>query len=168
MLTNTESSLDGLITVKESPADSQSAFYNLVNDVAEEILQKQRINYEKRLWDLPLDYNLIDHLDEIVEYEAALTLVNRGIIPTDNFYFQSVVVRLAYDAITDAVEFAWICENSRFTQEEVQKLIDTAASTVLWHKNFALESMLTYQQKQATDLMYLYGNRKDICQSCGK
>jgi hypothetical protein len=151
MLTNTDSSLDGLITVNESPEASQDAYKALIADIAENIVKGEQAIYEKQLWELPLDIDLIDHLGEIPEYEAALVLIEQNIIPTDNFYFQSVVVRLAFNAIQDNTEFAWICENSRFTQQQVQAMIDLAANTVLWNENFALAE--TYK---GSDLMYYY------------
>ncbi len=176
MLTNTDSSLDGLVTVNESPEASQDAYKALVAGIAENLVKGEQAIYEKALWELPLDIDLIDHLGEIPEYEAALVLIEQKIIPTNNFYFQSLVVRLAFNAIEDDIEFAWICENSRFTPEQVQELIDVACNTVLWNTNFALESMTERQQEKyiwveqvysqvPNALRNYYGNQ--ACGRCG-
>lgn len=61
----------------------------------------------------------------------AVATIHQGAIPHSNPYWQELVVRTAYNAITNADEFANICRNSNFTQEQVQKMIDVAVGAVL-------------------------------------
>jgi hypothetical protein len=85
-----------------------------------------------------LDYDLADQLTDVFYYEAALVCIERGDLPLDNPAWQALVVRLAYNAITDADNFAYIIEHSRFSVSDVQRMLDLAAGAVLQHPNFQL------------------------------
>lgn len=69
--------------------------------------------------------------------------ITQDTIPHLNPYWQSLVVRTAYDAITDIEEFANICRNSKHTQEEVQRMIDLAVGAVLSNPRFTIQGFST-------------------------
>lgn len=85
-----------------------------------------------------LDYDLANQLTDVFYYEAALVCIERGTIPKDNPAFQALVVRLAYNALTDTENFEYIIKHSRFTVTDIQKMLDLAAGAVLQHPNFKL------------------------------
>ena len=69
--------------------------------------------------------------------------ITQDTIPHLNPYWQSLVVRTAYAAITDIEEFANICRNSKHTQEEVQRMIDLAVGAVLSNPRFTIQGFST-------------------------
>jgi hypothetical protein len=85
-----------------------------------------------------LDYDLADQLTDVFYYEAALVCIERGNLPLDNPAWQALVVRLAYNAITDTENFEYIVEHSRFSVADIQRMLDLAAGAVLQHPNFKL------------------------------
>lgn len=179
MLTNTESSLDNLPSINDHNEEVQTAYKAIVDDVAESILTGNKsTRFDDRIWQIKgINLDTADHIDgDIYAWEAALVLISKGIIPKNNYYFQRLVVRLAYNAIENATEFAWICQNSRFTETEVQQMIDLAASQILLNDNFELNGFEHYEIEQAgyvqniyvdgyEPLQNLYGNKP--CNRCG-
>lgn len=179
MLTNTDSSLDNLPSINDHTGDVQTAYKAIIDDVAESIIAGNEITrFDDRIWQIKgINLDTADHIDgNTYTYEAALVLISKGIIPKDNYYFQRLVVRMAYNAIENATEFAWICENSRFTQTEVQQMIDLAASQILVNDNFELNGFEHYEIEHAgyvqniyvdgyEPLQNLYGNKP--CNRCG-
>lgn len=105
---------------------------------------------EKRIWDEIgiYDHDLADHLTDTVGYEAALVQISEDKIPHNNLYWQTLVIRTAYNMITDIEQFIYICEYSRFTQEEVQRMIDLAVGAVLSNPKFCIENFNTYEGKR--------------------
>lgn len=105
---------------------------------------------EKRIWDEIgiYDRDLADHLTDTVGYEAALVQIAEDRIPHNNLYWQTLVIRTAYNMITDIEQFVYICEYSRFSQEEVQRMIDLAVGAVLSNPKFCIENFNTYSQKR--------------------
>lgn len=97
-------------------------------------------NAEKQIWRKigSVDYKLADDLTNEYPYEAALVCIQRGELPLDNYEWQQLVVRLAYNAISDIEEFESCIAHSRFSVEDVQEMLDLAASQVLKHPNFKL------------------------------
>lgn len=112
-------------------------------------------NAEKRIWDEIgiYDHDLADKLTDTVGYEAALVQISEDRIPHDNLYWQTLVIRTAYNMITDIEEFIYICEHSRFSQEEVQKMIDLAVGAVLSNPKFCIENFNTYSQRQQLEVL---------------
>lgn len=140
-------------------------YQQVIDRHAHNLVTGQRTTIESDLWQLATDsdtYNSIDYVtDGVYEYEAALVEIAKGNIPKDNIYFQALVVRLAYNAITNIEEFEWIVANSRFTEKDIQQMIDLAASQVVWHKNFVIDEWLTFTGEQAGYVQYIYdGNDK--------
>jgi hypothetical protein len=82
------------------------------------------------------DYINPDHTITM-QTEAINTIIDNQ-IPHANPYWQSLVVRLAYNAITNVDEFENLIKNSNFTIEEVQRMVDVAAGAVLQHPNFKI------------------------------
>jgi hypothetical protein len=70
--------------------------------------------------------------------EEALAVIKSNSIPHGNAYWQGLVVRLAYNAITNADEFANMVKSGNFTQAEVQRMIDLAVGAVLSSNQFTL------------------------------
>lgn len=97
-------------------------------------------NAEKQIWRTigPVDYDLADELTNEYPYEAALVCIERGEMPLDNYEWQQLVVRLAYNAISDIEQFQSLIAHSRFSVEDVQQMLDLAAATVLKHPNFSI------------------------------
>lgn len=97
-------------------------------------------NAEKQIWRKigSVDYELADELTNEYPYEAALICIERGQLPLDNYEWQQLVVRLAYNAISDTEEFESCIAHSRFSADDVQRMLDLAASQVLKHPNFNL------------------------------
>ena len=95
---------------------------------------------EEKIWReiAPIDYNLADELVSELPYEAALVCIERGEIPSHNPEFQRLVVSLAYNAISNYENFVSLIEHSRFSIEDVQRMLDLAAGEVLKHPNFSL------------------------------
>ena len=83
-----------------------------------------------------------------IDYTITLSVqatesITKDSIPHLNPYWQSLVVRTAYDAITNVEEFANICRNSKHTQEEVQRMIDLAVGAVLSNPRFSITGFKT-------------------------
>jgi len=83
-----------------------------------------------------------------IDYTITLSIeatesITKDSIPHLNQYWQSLVVRTAYDAITNVEEFANICRNSKHTQEEVQRMIDLAVGAVLSNPRFSITGFET-------------------------
>lgn len=83
-----------------------------------------------------------------IDYTITLSIqatesITKDSIPHLNAYWQSLVVRTAYDAITDIEEFANICRNSKHSQEEVQRMIDIAVGAVLSNPRFSITGFET-------------------------
>jgi hypothetical protein len=95
---------------------------------------------EEKIWReiAPIDYDLADNLVSEYPYEAALVCIERGEIPADNPEWQRLVVSLAYNAISNHEQFVSLIEHSRFSIEDVQRMLDLAAGEVLKHPNFSL------------------------------
>lgn len=130
-------------------------FYKELDITFQEIVNELTITgdsgkAEKRIWNEIgiYDHDLADHLTDTVGYEAALVQISEDKIPHNNLYWQSLVIRTAYNMITNIDEFVYICEYSRFTQEEVQSMIDLAVGAVLSNPKFCIENFNTYSQKQ--------------------
>lgn len=141
--------------------------YNTILDqYSATLITGKTSNIETQLWKLandPKSYDAIDYVtDGVYYYEAALIEIAKGNIPTDNIYFQALIVRLAYNAITNADEFAWIVANSRFTEKDIQEMIDLAASMVVWHKNFQIDTYLTIEGEHAGYVQYVYSNNTNV------
>lgn len=87
-------------------------------------------------------------LDNQIDYEIgikteAVEAISNDTIPHANPYWQSLVVRTAYDAITNVEEFANICRTGNKTQEEVQRMIDIAVGAVLSNPRFSIAGFST-------------------------
>ena len=110
---------------------------------------------EKRIWDEIgiYDHDLADKLTDTVGYEAALVQISEDKIPHDNLYWQTLVIRTAYNMITNIEEFIYICEHSRFSQEEVQQVIDLAVGAVLSNPKFCIENFNTYSQRKQLEVL---------------
>jgi hypothetical protein len=83
-----------------------------------------------------------------IDYTITLSIqatesITKDSIPHLNPYWQSLVVRTAYNAITDTEEFANICRNSKHSQEEVQRMIDLAVGAVLSNPRFSITGFET-------------------------
>jgi hypothetical protein len=83
-----------------------------------------------------------------IDYEITLSIqatesITKDSIPHLNPYWQSLVVRTAYDAITNVDEFAKICRGSKYTQQEVQRMIDLAVGAVLSNPRFSSTGFIT-------------------------
>lgn len=147
-------------TVEPISGEARKLYNELMLEHSANIITGQK-NIEAELWDIaklfPETYDTIDHItDGLFQYEAALIEIGKGNIPADNVYYQALVVRLAYNAITNIDGFAWIVANSRFTEQDIQTMIDLAASQVVWHKNFEIDERLTMEGEQAGYLQYVY------------
>lgn len=90
--------------------------------------------------------DLADQLVDTVGYEAVLVSIEQGKIPHNNLYWQMLVIRTAYNMIADIDEFVYICEHSRFSQEQVQQMIDYAVGAVLSNPKFNIEAFSTRSQ----------------------
>lgn len=90
---------------------------------------------------MALEGDYIDHT--INSSTEALTTLQRDEIPHTNPYWQGLVVRLAYNAITSADEFADMVRSGKFTAEEVQRMLDLAAGAVLNGNQFRLQGLDT-------------------------
>lgn len=110
---------------------------------------------EKRIWDEIgiYDHDLADKLTDTVGYEAALVQISEDKIPHDNLYWQTLVIRTAYNMITNIEEFIYICEHSRFSQEEVQQMIDLAVGAVLSNPKFCIDNFNTYSQRKQLEVL---------------
>jgi len=85
-----------------------------------------------------------DLLDHTINFSSeALETIKRDEIPHSNQYWQALVVRLAYNAITSADEFADMVRSGNFTAEEVQRMLDLAAGAVLNGNQFRLQDLQT-------------------------
>ena len=110
--------------------------YQQIVDKTADCLQQGMSNNpdaESQIWSQigAIDYDLADQLTDVFYYEAALVCIERGEMPTDNPAWQTLVVKLAYNAIADADNFAYIIERSRFDQAEIQKMLDLAMCSIL-------------------------------------
>jgi len=130
-------------------------FYKELNITYQEIVDEyvytgDGAKAEKRIWDEIgiYDWDLADKLTDSVGYEWALVQLAQDKIPHDNLYWQTLVIRTAYNLITDIEQFIYICEHSRFTQEEVQRMIDLAVGAVLSSPRFCIENFQTYEGKR--------------------
>lgn len=137
-----------------------TGYNQVIDEHSQNLITGKTREIESELWKLATDQQSYDSIDYVTDgvyyYEAALVEISKGNIPAENIYFQSLIVRLAYNAITNVEEFAWIVANSRFTEKDIQQMIDLAASMVVWHKNFELDSHLTVEAEHASYLQYLY------------
>lgn len=137
-----------------------TGYTQILDRYSADLVTGKQTDIEKQLFTLATDqqsYDSIDYVtDGVYEYEAVLIELSKGNLPIDNLYFQSLVVRLAYNAITNVDEFQWIVANSRFTEKDIQQMIDTAASTVVWHKNFQIDTYLTIEGEHAGYVQYVY------------
>lgn len=85
-----------------------------------------------------------DYIDQTINSSTeALEVIKRDSIPHSNEYWQALVVRLAYNAITNADEFANMVRSGKFTAEEVQRMLDLAAGAVLNSNQFRLQGLET-------------------------
>lgn len=90
----------------------------------------------------------VEAKDGEIDYTISLGIqaaesIKSDTIPHLNPYWQSLVVRTAYDAITNVDEFANICRNSNLTQQEVQRMIDLAVGAVLSNPEYAIKGFDT-------------------------
>lgn len=108
--------------------------------VDEYISTQDAVKAEHRIWNEIgiFDLDLADHLVDTYSYEAALVQLENDQIPHKNLYWQTLVIRTAYNMITDVEEFAYICEHSRFTQQKVQRMIDLAVGAVLSNPEYVI------------------------------
>jgi hypothetical protein len=122
--------------------EAHTAYQDVVERTADIMQSGSKFNPtgEDEIWSAigHLDYDLADQLTDVFYYEAALVCIERGNLPLDNPAWQALVVRLAYNALTDADNFAYIIEHSRFSVSDVQRMLDLAAGEVLKHPNFSL------------------------------
>lgn len=122
--------------------EAHTAYQDVVERTADIMQAGSKFNPtgEDQIWSAigHLDYDLADQLTDVFYYEAALVCIERGNLPLDNPAWQALVVRLAYNAITDADNFAYIIEHSRFSVSDIQRMLDLAAGAVLQHPNFRL------------------------------
>jgi hypothetical protein len=85
-----------------------------------------------------------DFIDKTINWSSeALQTLRLDKIPHGNAYWQGLVVRLAYNAITNADEFANMVRSGKFTTEEVQRMLDLAAGAVLSGNQFRLQGLET-------------------------
>jgi hypothetical protein len=85
-----------------------------------------------------------DYLDQTINWSTeALEVIKGDAIPHSNEYWQALVVRLAYNAITSADEFADMVRSGKFTAEQVQQMLDLAAGAVLNGSQFRLQGLET-------------------------
>lgn len=120
-------------------------------EIVDELIKTNDFNNaENRIWQEigEYDIDLADQLTDTIGYEAALVQIANNTIPYNNFYWQQLVVRTAYNMIADIDEFVYICEHSRFTQQEVQKMIDLAVGAVLSNPKFCIENFNTFESKR--------------------
>lgn len=80
--------------------------------------------------------------DQRIIMECLDTIQNQN-IPTQNEYWQQMVVRLAYNAITENDALITAAKQAGLTPFDVQKIIDHALFTILGNQNFKLD---TFQQ----------------------
>lgn len=66
----------------------------------------------------------------------AVEQIAKDTIPHSNPYWQSLVVRMAYNALANHDEFVAICEQGNQSQKDVQRMIDTAIGAVLQNPDF--------------------------------
>ena len=106
------------------------------------VLSDYTINAERRIWDEigTVHPYLADGLTDVYQYEAALWAIENNMIPHNNAAWQQIVIRLAYNALTDLEEFKYFLQYSNRTVEEVQRLIDTAMFVILGNRNFKLDT----------------------------
>ena len=86
-----------------------------------------------------------------VDYEIGMKVeavksIKAQTMPHDNAYWRELVVRMAYNAITNADEFAQIVRGSKYSVKDVQRMIDAAMISVLQHGNFQLDG---FDERQA-------------------
>ena len=98
-------------------------------EIIEEYVQSNyTINAERRIWNeigtIHPDY--ADGLTDVYQYEAALYAIENKLIPHNNPTWQQIVIRLAYNALTNVEEFEYFMEYTNRSIEEVQNLIDNA------------------------------------------
>lgn len=74
----------------------------------------------------------------ITDAERVLVWLDHGLIPTESQFWQRLVVSLAYNAITNADFFEGLAENTWYSKESIQKMLDLAAGAVLQNPNFHL------------------------------
>ena len=85
-----------------------------------------------------------DYIDQTINFSSeALETIKQDSIPHSNQYWQALVVRLAYNAITSADEFADMVRSGKFTADEVQRMLDLAAGAVLNGNQFRLQGLDT-------------------------
>lgn len=113
--------------------------------IAEYVASDYTSAAERRIWDEIgiYDEDLADGLVSAYKYEAALYAVERKQIPHNNAAWQQIVIRLAYNALTDVEEFEYFLNHSTRSVEEVQRLIDLAMFVILGNRNFKLEKFAT-------------------------
>ena len=87
------------------------------------------------------DYLVPDHTISI--QSEAVNSLNNDTIPHNNPYWQNLVIRTAYSAITNVEEFAKLCKSGNFTQQEVQRMIDLAIGAVLQNPNYTITGFTT-------------------------
>lgn len=90
---------------------------------------------------MTLEGDYIDHTINMAE--EALAVIGSDSIPHDNAYWQALVVRTAYNAITNVEEFANMVRSGNHTQAEVQRMIDLAVGAVLSNPDFQLTGLET-------------------------
>jgi hypothetical protein len=90
---------------------------------------------------MTLEGDYIDHTINIAE--EALEVIKSGSIPHSNEYWQALVVRLAYNAITNVEEFVNMVRSGKHTAEQVQQMLDLAAGAVLSGNQFHLQDLKT-------------------------
>lgn len=146
--------------IQNAPQDIATSYSKIIEEGIECLRNNtwQGNTLEQQIWDEigTKDYDLADSLTSLYTYEIALRAAEQNIMPIDNVYFQSLVVRMAYNAITNADEFVSIVQHSFFDEKTVQKLIDMAAMAVVWNKNFDVDEFMYFQQRDANYLQYLY------------
>lgn len=106
------------------------AYWNFLDNFSDEFeVANQAMELEAQAG--PIDFEIGTQLE-------AVEAITNDRIPHANAYWKSLVVRTAYDAITNVEEFANICRNSEFTQEQVQRMIDLAVGAVLSNDRFTI------------------------------
>lgn len=113
--------------------------------IAEYVASDYTSNAERRIWDEIgcYDHDLADVLTDLYPIEAALYAIEHKQIPHNNAAWQQIVIRLAYNALTDTEAFQYFLDRSNRSQEEVQRLIDLAMFVILGNRNFKLEKFAT-------------------------
>lgn len=113
--------------------------------IEEYVLSDYTSNAERRIWDEIGTHfpDLADGLTDVYQYEAALWAIDNNMIPHNNAEWQRIVIRLAYNALTDLEEFKYFMNHSNRSLQEIQRLIDTAMFVILGNRNFKLDTFQT-------------------------